>query len=127
MAISREDKRQPMSAAVPIGKAIVLFAHGRGYAICAQLVGGDDVTAFASDYGVNEDGFDFEACGIDHAKHTDGIWVGDLSVVDDGEGDWPGSRECAVQFSNAHPATAEEWRDHCEGLWPWDLDAEATK
>jgi hypothetical protein len=47
------------------------------------------------------------------------VFVADLSLEDDGPGDAPGSREVGVALRNAVPVTAEQWRAHRDGEWPW--------
>lgn len=34
--------------------------------------------------------------------------------------DYPGSREACVQLYDLRRATADEWKSHLDGEWPWD-------
>lgn len=52
---------------------------------------------------------------------ADGVYVCELKEVDDGPGDYPGTRETTVSLRRVRPATAEEWAAHCRGEWPWDI------
>lgn len=38
---------------------------------------------------------------------SDGLWVLDCAIVDNGEGDWPGTRECILD-GTWRPATRDE-------------------
>jgi hypothetical protein len=116
-------------------KALVLFAHQKGHVImygdgCLPVLGttrplterekeDGAVEDFIHDM-VGPDDFDLEKAGADYAPHADGVYVGTLKLVDDGPGDWPGSREVALQLCDTHLATEEEWRAYRDGEWPWE-------
>ena len=102
-----------------MNRALVVFAHGRGLVLCYS--GDEHVRQFISDSGGSNDTFDTETCGVDFENPGDGVFIVDMKLVDDGPGDWPGSREVAIQFSNARKATKEEWSNHCDDLWPWEI------
>lgn len=48
-----------------------------------------------------------------------GIWTCTLSIVDDGPGDWPGSREGKLQIAPISITSPSEWKSFREGEWPW--------
>jgi hypothetical protein len=48
-----------------------------------------------------------------------GVWVWSGGLVDDGPGDWPGSREHRLD-GEWRSATAEELRRFRDGEWVWD-------
>ena len=100
-----------------MNKALVIFAHGKGFVISWKAE--DSVTRFIEDAGGNQDGFDLELVGVDFTIPADGLWVGDLKLIDDGPGDWPGSREFALQIYAWRPGTTEEWASFRAGEWPW--------
>jgi len=103
------------------GKAMVVFAHGKGLVVCWQAQ--TYVAQFISDAGGGggTDSFDLDDVGADYNDDIDdGVWLFDLGLVDDGPGDWPGSRECMLQLTNGRHATAEEWAYHRGDEWPWE-------
>lgn len=40
----------------------------------------------------------------------DGVFVAFLKFVDDGPGDWPGTREWSLQATKVRPISEKEWR-----------------
>lgn len=48
-----------------------------------------------------------------------GVWVCSVDLVDDGPGDWPGSRECRLDISKVRLPTPEEWSSHLAGEYIW--------
>lgn len=105
------------------GDALVVVYSGRAIAVCWN--GTDDFRSSASDWGVSGDTFDFEDCSIDHAPLEDGVYIGKLRFVDDGPGDWPGSREAIIQFHDERPATKAEWVSYAQNEYPW-VEAEVV-
>lgn len=107
-------------------RALVVFAHGQGLVLCYS--GDEHVKQFISDAGGSSDMFDTETCGVDFEDPGDGVFIVDMKLVDDGPGDYPGTREVAIQFTNARKATKKEWNMHCDALWPWEvqIDMEAS-
>lgn len=102
-----------------VNKALVLFAHGKGFVLRAECEDGA-IEQFLSDIGVARDGFDLDDGGLDYARACpDGLWVGDLSLEDDGPGDWEGTREVLLQLSGLRPITAEEWMRYRRDEWIW--------
>lgn len=99
------------------GKALIVVAHGQGMVLIYQAVSW--LEQFIHDVVGNHDSFSLEKASADY-NLKDGIWVADLGLVDDGPGDWPGSRECLLQVKDAHPVTAEEWAFYLDGDWPWE-------
>lgn len=109
-----------VDANVVFSKALVLFQHGTGWCLCSET--DIHVGQFIADVGGHGgDGFSFEKCGVVVAETlTDGLYIGELRLIDDGPGDAPGSRECALEFRNAALASANAWRLYTEeGEWPW--------
>jgi hypothetical protein len=103
-----------------MNEALVVFAHGKGFVL--EHRAGGVVREFIHDAGGGGDsGFDLEACGVDcDAARWEGQLVsGRLKLVDDGPGDYPGTRECCLQLMDCRPATAEEWEHYRRGEWPW--------
>jgi len=100
-------------------RALVVFAHGQGLALCYS--GDEHVKQFISDVGGSSDTFDTEKCGVDFEYPGDGVFIVDMKLVDDGPGDYPGTREVAIQFTNTRKATKDEWSAHCDALWPWEI------
>lgn len=100
-----------------MNKALILFAHGKGFALVAQA---DEPIENYIGVGCLE-GFDLDEAGTDYINPGDGLWIGDLSLVDDGPSDWerPDLRECVLRVSNLRAATAEEWASHRRDEWPW--------
>ncbi len=108
----------PMKPGQPEGRALVVFAHGEGIAVVWD--GNDHVQEWVSDAGADHgDGFKFEQ--VDHPPLIDGVWIGELKMIDDGPSDWSEQhRECVLSFINARPATKEEWKAHLDEEWPWE-------
>lgn len=98
------------------GKVLVAVGPGDAMVLVADVAPG---AHWLDEFGVREDGFACEENGIDVACGEQGLFIGNLAVVDDGPGDWPGTRECAVVINELRPVTAAEWKAHCRGEWPW--------
>jgi hypothetical protein len=95
-----------------------VVAHGQGVVLTYQAVSW--LTNFIQDVvGGSAESFTLEKAGADY-NLKDGVWVADLDIVDDGPGDWPGSRESLLQVKRAHPVTQEEWVSYLDGDWPWE-------
>ena len=95
----------------PIGTlALIAVAHG----IVAPLYGptGLGLKTYVDDVGWNE---------IEGAPH-DGVWVCELSLVDDGPGDWPGARECKLTICHYRRPTLVEWSRHVADEHPWGVE-----
>jgi len=89
--------------------ALVVAAFGVGHAL---VVDADDAIT------------EFLACSdpselFGEAVTTDGVWICSLGLVDDGPGDWPGSRECRLEILPQRLATADEWDAVRRDEWPW--------
>lgn len=99
--------------------ALVMFAYGKGYIL--TWVAEEYIAQYISDCGGSVDGFDLDyvTCTYTDPK-CDGLMVANLSLVDDGPGDYSGTRECILQLDNWRPATEKEWTDFREGNWPWE-------
>ncbi len=99
-------------------KALVLFAHGRGFALYYEA-NSPGLSELIQDTGGGLEDFDLEGIGAHCETPADGLYVYDIHVVDDGPGDWPGSREVAVELRDGRPVTVEEWAAHRRGEYPW--------
>jgi hypothetical protein len=101
------------------GKALVIVAHGKALVLAWQA--GDSLYEAMRQGGIKES-FAPEDEGFDMgpAPSGDGIYVCDLGWVDDGPGDWPGSREVLPSIQAWRQATAEEWGRHLKNEWPWE-------
>jgi hypothetical protein len=115
----------PVTSSEPAGRkerresrVLVVMAHGNGLClVCEPGLVLDHLHENGS--GASEDGFAFAGHGVDHEPLPDGVYVGELVFIDDGPGDWPGSREVAVSLRKTRLATVEEWTAHLNGEWPW--------
>lgn len=100
------------------GQALVAFAYGKGMALYYE--GADHLGDFTN---TGSDGtFSVDASGVDYDKSEvarDGIYIVDMTMEDDGPGDWPGAREYCLGFRNIRRATEREWADYCQGDRPW--------
>jgi hypothetical protein len=104
---------------VPEGRALVVAAYGLAYVLVWQ--GCDAIVEYIADCagaGIAEP-FAAAKASLDHAPLTDGVWIADLKMIDDGEGDWPGTREYALSLVAPRLATNEEWAAHLADEWPW--------
>jgi len=99
-------------------RALIAVAHGHPLALVWSAE--DWISSFINDAGGGET-FALEDISADYEDSGDGIFTAAIRVVDDGPGDWPGSRECVVQFTDFTHVTADEWAAHCRGDWPWDV------
>jgi hypothetical protein len=99
------------------GLALVVIIHGAGLVLCWD--GPAYFKEFVSDArGGGNDSFTFDC--IDHEMIEDGLFIVELVLIDDGPGDWPGSRESCLHARNFRQATPEEWKAHLVGDWPWE-------
>ena len=106
--------------ATVLGKVLVVFAFGKGFALVYNAT--DAMTQFLQDSGAGSDGFDVSYVGIDYDRVSvtkDGVYIAELWFEDDGPGDSPGTRETCVQFATLRLATEDEWKEHLAGCWPW--------
>lgn len=101
----------------PANKALVVVCHGIAYVVLYDL--GTELEELLLANGGKTDGFTLSHANIDHAEMPPGVWTVSVRVIDDGPGDWPGSRESAIQFYDERLATKEEWEGFCEGALPW--------
>lgn len=102
------------------GDALVLHFHGQSMLVC--YCGPVRVHDVLDSAGRGSANVSFEDAGMEaRGLEEDGAYVGKLSVKDDGPGDWPGTRECVLVFHDARRVTAEEWRRHLDGEWPWEM------
>lgn len=106
---------------------LVVFQYGKGFVICKGGATEGDEEADAVDRFIDDAGgsgtsgdFSLEAAGVDHADLADGVWMGQLRLVDDGPGDYPGTREYALQLHDERRCTPEEWAAFLAGDWPWN-------
>jgi hypothetical protein len=102
------------------GRALVTAMHGT--ALVLAWDGDEALQNMLDAAGVHVGGGDFAAgkAGMDYELDEDGTYVVDLVIEDDGEGDYPGTREYCVAMRNERPATKEEWNRHLDGEWPWE-------
>lgn len=76
-------------------RVLVVMMHGEGLCLCCE-------PGLVLDYlhegggSASEDGFVLEDHGVDHAELPDGIYVGELSLIDDGPGDYPARETMAL-------------------------------
>jgi hypothetical protein len=103
------------------GRAMLVAAHGHALVLCyaapywlEQLVvdSGGRSSASIEPFELDE--------AFDHGDVPNGVSIAEITMVDDGPGDWPGSRETIASFKVLRPATAEEWRSHLTDEWPWE-------
>jgi hypothetical protein len=96
--------------------ALVMMVHQTAHAL---LVDADEAIEM----------FIADACGyaFDDVIADDGLWVCSLTLVDDGPGDWPGSRECRLQVTPERLATPDEWAAFRRDEWPWANADEAVR
>jgi hypothetical protein len=103
------------------GKALVVVAHGKPWVLVWQA--GEALYETMSAQGAVKDGFAPEDEGFDMGTSPgDGVYVCDLGWVDDGPGDWPGSREVLPSIKMWRLATPEEWAHHLKNEWPWESE-----
>ena len=100
------------------GRALVVVAYSDPYALVWSA--GEYLRDTIIEAGGHTDGFALKNASFDHAMVEDGLFIAELSMVDDGPGDWPGTREFLLSVTSFRTATAEEWAHHCDGDWPWD-------
>jgi hypothetical protein len=102
------------------GKALVVVAYGKAWVAAWQA--GEHLYEVVTGQGGSKDGFAPEDEGFDMgpAPDGDGVYVCDLGWVDDGPGDWPGSREVLPSIATWRRATFEEWARHLKNEWPWE-------
>lgn len=97
--------------------AIVVVHGGVARAVCCDLS-----EAMLEYLGTTVDdenqAFSPHEAPIDWNVPGDGVWTMRARMVDDGPGDWPGSREVIVQLYGARPTTKEEWLAFCERKEP---------
>ena len=107
-----------------MNKALVLFAHGKGFALAWQ--GDEHVDMFVHDMGGSSEGFDCDQ--VDFRDPGDGLFVCDLKIVKDGNADyWTGEQDYMLALADLRPATAEEWAAHRRAEWPWpQIDEDLT-
>jgi hypothetical protein len=87
------------------GRVMVLFAHGKGYALAYQAT--DAVHDFVLMAGGSIQEFNLSAVAV-YAVQPDGLYVGTLQLTEGG-----------LIADDLRPATEAEWANHCAGEWPW--------
>jgi len=98
-------------------RVLVVFAHGIALVLaCEPSVALD----FAREDLPHAGEGGFVPAEGSYKPMPDGIYVGQLSLADDGPGDWPGSHEFSAVIAFFTPATAEQWSQHLAGEWPWE-------
>jgi len=117
-----EEQQERAEKAARTGKALVVVAHGKPWVLAWQA--GEALYEVMSGQGAGKDGFAPEDEGFDMgpAPSGDGVYVCVLGWVDDGPGDWPGSREVLPSIKEWRLATAEEWAHHLKNEWPWQAE-----
>ncbi len=72
--------------------------------------------------GPSIEGEEFSAmnCGLFVDPQENGIYLARLSLIDEGPGDLPGSRECSVEIVDLRAVTKEEWLAYAGGEYPWE-------
>lgn len=109
----------PAGGGRDFGLALVVVVHGETFALCYD--GPANIVDHIRECFRGGDIFAFNDCNDwDHEAPSDGVFVVELRLIDDGPGDAPGSRECALQAKNFRVVTATEWTAHCGGEWPWE-------
>ena len=113
----RLDRKSKESACT--GKALVIVAHSKALVLAWQV--GESLYEVMTGQGGSKEGFVPEDEGFDMAAPgDDGVYVCDLGWVDDGPGDWPGSREVLPSIKTWRLATEKEWSRHLKNEWPWE-------
>jgi hypothetical protein len=105
----------PALASRDSGLALVVVAHGRGSAICWDAH--FRIKEFVSDGWGGGETFNLDA--VDHEPVEDGVFIAEMVLVDDGPGDYPGTRETALQLRNFRRVSEAEWGAFLAGDWPW--------
>jgi hypothetical protein len=105
------------ACSTPANKALLVVCHGAAYVVLYDLA--DEIEEMILADGGDEEGFAVGDTSIDLPEMAGGVWTVSVRVIDDGPGDWPGSRESAIQFYDERLATAEEWQGFCRGALPW--------
>ena len=100
------------------GFALIVVAHGDPLALCYD--GPHHITEYIDESFRRDAGSFAFGDEVDFAPVADGVYIAELLLVDDGTGDWPGSREVALQARNFRPATPAEWTAHLNEEWPWE-------
>ena len=100
----------------------VLFVIAHGMALALACEDGEMLKYLQENgNGASSDGFSFDDESVDYdTTLAQGVYIGTLKLVDEGPGDWPGTREYAPQLSESRLATEDEWRAHLRGEWPWE-------
>jgi len=112
------------NGAVKPGEGRVLFVvhHGIGQVLCHQL--DPSVSEWISDtLGHTNEAFHMECFG--GVPIEEGVYVGELKMVDDGPADGSlGGREAVVDLVAHRLATEDEWKSHVGEEYPWDPNKE---
>jgi hypothetical protein len=109
----------------PANKLLLISHAGIATAIVIDV--DEPVMQHIHDCGGDVDGWDLEGADVDAHAFVDGALVASVKMIDDGPGDWPGSRETVASIYDVRPATKEEWQAHVHGEWPWpNVDAGAA-
>jgi len=88
------------------GLALILFAHGAGYALAYQ--GKEIIHEFVLEAGGSLQEFNLEGVAA-YAVPVDGLYIGTLTLAEGG-----------LLVNDLRPATVEEWKLHRSGEWPWE-------
>jgi hypothetical protein len=106
-------------------RVLVVFAHGEAMSLVCEP--GLPLECLKEIGEVRGGGIDaFNLYGVDYETRQDGVYYGVLHIVDDGPGDWPGSREVTVCLKDVRPTTVGEWASHRRGEWPWPQSSDKT-
>ncbi len=98
-------------------RVIVVFAHQIGLVVVCEP---GDPLAYLEEMGAGATPFELTASGVDHCQTmAAGAYYGTLILIDDGPGDFPGTREVCASLTDLRPVTAEEWTATVAGDWPW--------
>ncbi len=115
----QQEQQERAEEVARTGKALVVVAHGKTWVLAWQA--GEYLYEIMTGQGTAKEGFAPEHEGFDMAIPGDGVYICDLGWVDDGAGDWQGSREVLPSIAAWRLATPEEWASHLKNEWPWEL------
>lgn len=102
---------------IPANKILLISHVGIAYALEIDVE--ESIMQHIHDCGGDIDGWDLEGADVAAESLVDGVLVASVKMIDDGPGDWPGSRETIAQLYDVRPATKEEWQASIKNEWPW--------